>query len=217
MSLPKLIPPFRFAYVEKDLFRGAYPVNHNFSFLRTLKLKTMISMSPNPIDDDLKKFCEEEHIKNYYYSVPKFVTQVVITVNSVTDIINIICNKDNLPLYIHCINGGHTTGLVIMCLRKLQMWTQRAMINEFSRFINTFERSEEEFINNYKATFELTQNRPDWLRHLPTGRKSHPTLHVIFADDEGTDDGDDQDDEEDEEENQNDSENQSEDHSLNDQ
>lgn len=29
-----LIAPFRYAIVEKDLYRGAYPRHHNFRFLK---------------------------------------------------------------------------------------------------------------------------------------------------------------------------------------
>ena len=31
----KLIPPYRFAAVEVNVFRGAYPVERNFPFLST--------------------------------------------------------------------------------------------------------------------------------------------------------------------------------------
>lgn len=180
------IPPFRFAAVEVDVFRGAYPVKLNFSFIKTLKLKTMISLTPNPIDEELDEFCKQESIENHYYPVPKFIDQVILTPNTVTEILTFLCDKKNLPVYIHCLNGGHTTGLIIMCLRKLQMWSQRAMLAEFNQFINTFESCEEEFVNNYKATFELTNNRPSWLMHL-TGKKSHPTLRVILANESDSD------------------------------
>jgi hypothetical protein len=42
----KLIPPFRFSIVELDVYRGAYPTLKNFPFLKTLALKTIISLTP---------------------------------------------------------------------------------------------------------------------------------------------------------------------------
>ncbi|KAH0789455.1 Tyrosine phosphatase family protein [Histomonas meleagridis] len=187
---PRLIPPFRFAYVEKDLFRGSYPVALNFDFLRTLHLKTIVSLIPNPIDPDLKKFCEDENITNHTYIVPKFTDQIVMTSTTITEIINIMCDKQNFPLYIHSTNGAHNTGLVIMCLRKLQMWSINATLNEFNQFVDSPESCEEEFVNNFKATFELSQNRPAWLQHL-AGKKSHPTLRVLIIGEESTDDDED--------------------------
>lgn len=199
---PQFIPPFRFSFVEKDLFRGAYPVSLNFEFLKTLHLKTIISLVPNQVDEELKNFCQQQNIVNHYYSVPKFASQIIITATTITEIINIMCKNDNLPLYIHDLDGEHTTGLVIMCLRKLQMWSGRAMFNEFNMFINNYEPCEEEFVNNYKATFELSANRPKWLQHL-SGKKTHPTLRVILVDEEESDD-DDNDDNEDNDENDDD-------------
>ena len=199
---PQFIPPFRFSYVEKDIFRGAYPVSLNFNFLKTLHLKTIISLIPNAVDDDLKNFCQVEGITNHYYSVPKFASQVIITATTITEIVHIMCNNDNLPLYVHCLDGGHTTGLIIMCLRKLQMWSARSMLSEFNMFINDPESCEEEFVNNYKATFELSSNRPKWLQHL-SGKKTHPTLRVILIDESESesDDNDDNDDNDENEEN----------------
>ena len=199
---PQFIPPFRFSYVEKDVFRGAYPVSLNFGFLKTLHLKTIISLIPSVVDDDLKNFCQSEGIINHCYSVPKFASQVIITATTITEIIHIMCNNENLPLYVHCLDGGHTTGLIIMCLRKLQMWSSRSMFNEFTTFINDPENCEEEFVNNYKATFEISNNRPKWLQHL-SGKKTHPTLRVILIDESESesDDNDDNDDNDDDEEN----------------
>ena len=63
------------------------------------------------------------------------------------------------------------------------------MFQEFNQFIHSSERCEEEFVNNFKATFELSVNRPDWLRHL-AGKKSHPTLRVLIIGEEDSDDED---------------------------
>ncbi len=35
----KLIPPFRYAIVEEGVFRGAYPTEKNFRFLRRYRQK----------------------------------------------------------------------------------------------------------------------------------------------------------------------------------
>lgn len=178
----RLIPPFRFGYVEKDVFRGGYPVALNFEFLKTLHLKTIVSLIPNPVDDNLKQFCESEHITNHYYQVPEYAGQIVITASAITEIITLMCNTRNLPLYIHSVGGGHTTGLVVMCLRRLQMWSSRAMFAEFDQYVmDGFESCEEEFIGNFKTTFELEPPRPMWLSQL-SGQKTHPTLRVILPD-----------------------------------
>ncbi len=39
----------------------------------------------------------------------------------------------NLPLFIHCLDGANVTGVVVMCLRKLQNWNLSATFTEFTR------------------------------------------------------------------------------------
>jgi tyrosine-protein phosphatase OCA6 len=187
----RIIPPFRFGSVEKDFFHGAYPATLNFEFLKTLHLKSMFSMCPAPIDDNLREFCESQDITNYCYEVPKYGGQIGISASAIIEIIRLICRANNFPLYIHSLHGGHTNGLVIMCLRKLQMWSARATFAEFNQYIpDSCEPFEEEFFNNYVATLELPLPRPAWLGHL-RGRCSHPTMNVILMEEAETDsDGD---------------------------
>ena len=190
----RLIPPFRFGYVEKDVFRGGYPVALNFDFLKTLHLKTIVSIIPNPVDDDLKKFCEEEHITSHYYQIPEYAGQIVITASQITEIMTLMCNTNNLPLYIHSVGGGHTSGLVVLCLRRLQMWSTHAMVSEFNQYVmDGIESCEEEFISNFKATIELPLPRPRWLTQL-SGQKTHPTMRVILPDETSGSNSEDDDD-----------------------
>ena len=53
-----LIPPFRYGVVNPSLYRGAYPTLRNFRFLTRLRLKTIISMTPEPPNLDLKLFAD---------------------------------------------------------------------------------------------------------------------------------------------------------------
>ena len=39
-----------------------------------------------------------------------------------TQILETVINAENHPVLLHCIDGANNTGLVIMCLRKLQNW-----------------------------------------------------------------------------------------------
>lgn len=183
----RIIPPFRFGYVEKDVLRGGHPISLNFDFLRTLHLKTMISMIPNPVDENLKKFCDDENITHHYYQIPEYAGQIAITSSQITEIISLMCNSNNLPVYIHSVGGGHTTGLVVMCLRKLQRWSTRAMFTEFNQYVaDSLESCEEEFLHSFNSTFELPPPRPAWIGHL-SGEIPHPTLRVIFPDEADSD------------------------------
>ncbi len=49
-----LMPPFRFSHVESNLFRSAYPMPRNHAFLRTLRLRTIVSLT-DEVDATLQK------------------------------------------------------------------------------------------------------------------------------------------------------------------
>ena len=63
----KVVPPFRFAIVEVGVYRGAYPTLKNFAFLKSLNLKTMISLIPEAPTNDLEDFCEMEGIQHIHH------------------------------------------------------------------------------------------------------------------------------------------------------
>ena len=56
-GLPKVVPPLRFGIVEVGVYRGAYPTLFNFPFLKTLSLRTIISLVPENPTPDLEDFC----------------------------------------------------------------------------------------------------------------------------------------------------------------
>jgi tyrosine-protein phosphatase OCA6 len=63
----KVVPPFRFAIVEDGVYRGAYPTLKNCPHLKSLKLKTIISLIPEPPTLDLDDFCAINGIDLIHY------------------------------------------------------------------------------------------------------------------------------------------------------
>jgi protein tyrosine/serine phosphatase len=45
----------------------------------------------------------------------------------------LLINPTTHPVYLHCMTGAEVTGLIVMCLRKLQLWSQTFGLLEFSR------------------------------------------------------------------------------------
>lgn len=66
-----LIPPLRFAVVEKHVYRGSYPRSINFPFLETLKLKTILSLTPAPPIEPVAEWCNERGIRMLHYPPDK--------------------------------------------------------------------------------------------------------------------------------------------------
>eukprot|EP00743_Colponemidia_sp_Colp-15_P009071 GILK01009897.1.p1 GENE.GILK01009897.1~~GILK01009897.1.p1 ORF type:complete len:262 (+),score=31.94 GILK01009897.1:75-860(+) len=161
----KVIPPFRFAIVEEGIYRGAYPTLKNFRCLRRLRLKTLLSLVPEPPTSDLVEFCEHQGIKNVHFTVAKMTDNITISAEVVKLILELMIDQDNLPLYLHCLDGTNLTGICIMALRKLQHWDLAALVSEFTRFTHNQEISSDEsqFIERLKLELQLPMTLPKWL------------------------------------------------------
>lgn len=169
-SCAPLIPPFRFAYVEDGICRGAYPTARNLRFLARLKLRTVISLMPTLPNDEFAAFCANQsaqacslrhptritiivgavmfalaccsptraavlewrmdilrvtHVKPAadirvaLIPVERFKETITLTHAKITRAIALLLSSD-APVYVHCFDGAHNTGLVIMvCSRRL--------------------------------------------------------------------------------------------------
>eukprot|EP01132_Coremiostelium_polycephalum_P006599 gene6599-8168_t len=174
-----LIPPFRFAIVEEGLFRGSYPTEKNFRFLRRLKLKTIVSLTPKPPTKDFTTFCERYNTISKHFTVSKFKDDVTVSSSQVVQLLEMMIDPNYLPLYIHCLDGANVTGTIFMCLRKLQNWSLSSIISEFSRFTrgSTISSSESEFVETFKAEIDVPPSIPNWLWQGVRMTK-HPTLKL---------------------------------------
>eukprot|EP00741_Cyanophora_paradoxa_P023521 tig00021589_g22723.t1 len=161
----QLIPPFRFAQVEEGVFRGAYPTVKNFRFLKRLKLRTIISVIPNPPTRELLEFCERHGITNLLFTVEKFNESVNIAPTTVAHILETLVDRVRQPVFIHCLDGSHNTGLIIMCLRKLQNWALSVIYSEFCRYTKGGEilRDESLFVESFKGELSVPEEVPRWL------------------------------------------------------
>ena len=73
-----LIPPFRFAAVETGVYRSAYPTLKNLSFLDTLALRTIVSLTPEPPSADLERYCGIRAVRSVHLRVDRPKDSVVI-------------------------------------------------------------------------------------------------------------------------------------------
>ncbi|RKP00219.1 hypothetical protein CXG81DRAFT_13507, partial [Caulochytrium protostelioides] len=132
-ALGGLYPPFRFSYVEENLTRGAYPKPRNFRFLRRLGLQTILSLTPKPPNDALQAFCAEHGIRSIHLPVVKAKETIPFTYSKCAQIVSVLIDAAHLPMYVHCLDGLVVTGVVMMCLRKLQHWSPTTAFSEYMR------------------------------------------------------------------------------------
>ncbi|KAK9388115.1 tyrosine phosphatase family-domain-containing protein [Lipomyces mesembrius] len=182
---PLLVTPLRYGTVQPKLYRGLYPRKINLPFLRRLKLKTILSLTPEPLEDEIQKFCNDEGIKMTHLKTSKSGKKgLPITYKEVTQAIEIIISQQHAPLYVHCLNGSQATSLVIACLRKLSFWRTSSIFSEFM-YYSEVSAADHKFVEEYKAEIQLPQDTVPWI-WMGLSRKgiveNHPTVKIKNAD-----------------------------------
>lgn len=187
--LPPLIPPFRHCLIEDGLYRGAHPSLKNMRFMRRLKLQTILSLVPEATGPsrDLREYCEAEHIRLIWHQVDKYNEGFSHTPQLVASILSRLIDPRNHPLFMHCRDGGHNTGLVVMCLRRLQNWSLPSIHEEFRRYTKSNEISykEKQFVESFHATVSVPIRIPAWLWEGVRHRK-HPSIQLELETDPDT-------------------------------
>ena len=80
------------------------------------------------------------------FCTEKFKGDPTIAPDQMSNILSVLLNHDNHPLFVHCLDGSNVTGLAIMCLRKMQMWKRPVIVTEFTRFLGGENPEEEELL-----------------------------------------------------------------------
>ncbi|ORX88987.1 hypothetical protein K493DRAFT_235017 [Basidiobolus meristosporus CBS 931.73] len=181
--LPPIVPPFRYGIVESNIFRGAYPKERNLRFLKRLKLKTVLSLIPDQPTQELVTFCREHGIINMMIRVKKPKENVPLNFSKVVQILEIIINPEYHPLYLHCIDGSVVTGVVVMCLRKLQFYSVPSALTEYARYLRdgVVGSEETEFIERFTSEISIPKEIPTWLWGGQITFKKHPTLKIKLS------------------------------------
>lgn len=162
-----LHPPLRFSLVQPDLYRGSYPRPHNEAFLDGLGLKTIISVTPSPISDPwLLKYAEANDIELIHVPSSASTKKKNVPVDHKT--VRVACqhmlDAQKAPLYVHCLNGTHVTGIVVACLRKLSFWSTAAIADEYVRMTGGAQMGTEDrvFVEGFSGRVEMPDSVVDW-------------------------------------------------------
>ncbi|KAL1304700.1 hypothetical protein AAFC00_003650 [Neodothiora populina] len=116
------VPPLNFGAVDDaSIYRSGYPKPENFSFLQGLKLKTILTLVPEPLSAEYLSFVHENGIRHVQIHIPANKDGIInITQKRMCMALSVVLERKNHPLLIHCNRGKHRTGCVVACLRKIQ-------------------------------------------------------------------------------------------------
>jgi tyrosine-protein phosphatase SIW14 len=141
----EFIVPENFAMVEPGVYRSSFPRSKNIPFLRTLKLKSVISLVPEEYPPKLLEFYELSGIvlRSHGLEGNKWPFKGIEYI-ALCDTLQDILKEENRPLLIHCNKGKHRTGTVIGCLRKIRGWALTPILHEYLFYANPKTRLEDQ-------------------------------------------------------------------------
>lgn len=186
-QLKSLIAPLRFGMVGPNVYRGSYPQPHNVRFLKRLGLKTIISITPEPlVDGSVKQFAADNNINLIHVSCgpseqkSKKKRTVPMSHGEARHVLELILDSGTSPVYIHCLNGSQVTSLIVACLRKLSFWSTESIADEFQRY-GDWELEDQRFIQGFKSQINVPHQTVSWMWQglsMSGVVKNHPDLKI---------------------------------------
>ena len=101
----------RLIHVPCEIYKEKNPVNSAIAS-RVLEVRRRSALPPH--------YHRRRHVNVHPRASGHLVAQLLI-------------NTETHPVFVHCMNGAEVTGLIVMCLRKLQLWSQTFGLLEFGR------------------------------------------------------------------------------------
>ncbi|GAB0498733.1 hypothetical protein MMPV_010081 [Pyropia vietnamensis] len=111
-----------------------------------------------PPSADLVDWCAASGIAHVTYPAAKYDDEVTVSPAVAAAVVSTLIAPGTAPAFLHCRDGGHNTGLVVACLRRLQGWGLGAVVEEFCRYAKGGEMTREEgvFVEGFRG------GRPRW-------------------------------------------------------
>ncbi|KAL0263300.1 tyrosine-protein phosphatase siw14 [Diplodia seriata] len=149
--LTRLTPPDNFgAVVDGKIFRSAYPKEENYGYLKTLKLKSILTLVKEECPEPYAKFISENGIRHYRVHVPANKGQVCIPPEVMVHALMVVLDRSNYPLLIHCNKGKHRTGCVVACLGKVLGRSKKQIKEEYQTYAAEKARAfDEQFVDGF--------------------------------------------------------------------
>lgn len=140
-----ILAPENFSMVEAGVYRSAFPRSKNNSFIKSLRLRSVVPLIPEDYPKQILDFYASQNIKLLTHGLDgnKWPFKEINLQEFMKCLLDII-KQENRPLLIHCNKGKHRTGSVIGCLRKIRGWALSSIFNEYLSFAAPKSRLEDQ-------------------------------------------------------------------------
>ncbi|KAG8164252.1 hypothetical protein KVR01_006170 [Diaporthe batatas] len=125
--------PANFGTVVPGIYRSSYPKDADYAFLQKLKLKTIITLVDKELPETFVPFMKANNIQHRHITM-QGTKKETIPIQTMAAILDVVHDKRNHPLLIHCNHGRHRTGCVVALVRKIQNWDSERVLDEYRAY-----------------------------------------------------------------------------------
>jgi len=159
-------PPDKFALVEPQVYRAAFPTPQSFEYLRLLGLRTILNLSQElPMRAVISQFEEMgAELNNVGLRVWTHPRCPPISNELVKAALQVLLDRSCHPILLMSSSGTHQLGTIVGCLRRLQRWSHGTIFDEYRSFAAPSPRLFcEQFIELWDTDLlEPPPNPPAW-------------------------------------------------------
>lgn len=162
--------PLNFGVIVPGFYRSSYPRQHDHEFLKSLKLKTVVTLAKKEeLQDELHAFVTDNGIRHVTFDM-KGTKKEAIPIDTMASILQLTLDKRNYPLLIHCNHGKHRTGCVVAAARRVAGWDVDPAVDEYRAFASPKVREcDIDYINAFQSSLIPRHEDDSYL---------HSTVHV---------------------------------------
>jgi tyrosine-protein phosphatase SIW14 len=170
--------PFNFGIVIPGVYRSSFPKSHDFEYIKGLGLKTIVSLvKKDELDHDLETFVTREGIRQVNFNM-KGTKKEAIPLETMKGILDVVLDKSNYPLLIHCNHGKHRTGCVVAIVRKITGWDIARVVAEYNTYAEPKAREcDVTYIQGFEVSSLVLSNT---LQRDPYSRRARVQSRTFF-------------------------------------
>ena len=132
-----------FGRISDTYYRGAQPRGHDYADLAGLGIKTVIDLTSDDGDANEKIMVENAGMK--YCRIP-MTTHEPPSIAKLTEFLRIVNDPAGQPVFVHCVEGRHRTGVMTAVYRMTQYgWTADQAFQEMKKYKFGFDFLHPEF------------------------------------------------------------------------
>ncbi|KAH8730080.1 tyrosine phosphatase family-domain-containing protein [Phaeosphaeriaceae sp. PMI808] len=130
-----LFPPSNFgAVLPGIIYRSSYPQEKNYEYIKDLKIKSILTLVPEPITPEYQTFMKSAGIQHFQVHIKANKGEVRVESCEMSRALRLIMDRTNHPILIHCNKGKHRTGCTVACFRRIIGYEMDTIVEDYHTY-----------------------------------------------------------------------------------